>query len=110
MKMKEEQNQLTAKVKNAIVDHLKTVGDTKVTCFSIFYHLLDDTEVYRCTDTSIGMTDDEAKEFTAMCIKEMANAGFVKLDWLNDYSLTGFLLRRVECFYENAVFGKESES
>ena len=86
------QHQLKADVKNAIVDCLKAFDeDVPVTCNYIFGHLHDKTDVY--TGTNIEnrpMSYGEAKEFTVICIKEMANAGYLKLEYINSYSLRGF--------------------
>ena len=88
---------LEAHVKSAIFEYLK-LARHQVSCDEIFSHLYAETEIY--ADFGVWFTFEE---FVALCLKDLATDGFLKLTAVRDYSLDGFYRRKVMCFLENII-------
>ena len=87
---------LEAHVKKAILGYLN-VADFQVSCDNIFSHLYRESQIY--ADFGVWFTFEE---FVALCLKDLAVDGFLKLTTMRDTSLNGFYQRKVVCFVDPA--------
>ena len=86
----------------------------RITCEDLLHCLREDGSYLRdepdFVEYQIGYNQDE---FTYLCIKQLANDGYLKLSFNNDTSDEGFGWREVMCFMdpeETTEFDTDSES
>ena len=101
-------------VKNAILEFLHETSKSslgRVSCGQIHNHLLYKVNLYFDFDIwDSGDVWTTKEDFTFVCIKDLANEGYLKLTRPTmTKSIFGFRQREVVCFHENVVFATNFE-